>query len=176
MMAQDANRLAEQGGYTVEKSTEAIDLIRRSSEQIGEITQVISEIAGQTNLLALNAAIEAVRAGQHGLGFAVVADEVRRLAERLEKSRRRNHRPDQAIHQSRPGRREAQPGNRQRPRHDHRGRQEHRGQHHGNCRRGGRASRQCLNFPLPFAELPRSPAKQPPRAEKWPPAARELSA
>lgn len=71
---------------SVTSSADVIRLLADRSNEIGQISDTISNIAGQTNLLALNAAIEAARAGDAGRGFAVVAEEVRKLAEESDKA------------------------------------------------------------------------------------------
>ncbi|MGB0562827.1 MAG: methyl-accepting chemotaxis protein [Spirulinaceae cyanobacterium] len=98
--AQQALQLADHGTQTVDQALEGMTTLKtkvgaiaaqilhlsEQTGQIGNISQLVSDLANQTNMLALNAAVEAVRAGEHGKGFSVVAAEIRKLADQSKQS------------------------------------------------------------------------------------------
>ncbi len=95
-LAASVNEISRQIAESVRSVNEAVDAAGKSeqmvsdlvsaAQRIGEVTQIITDIAEQTNLLALNATIEAARAGEAGKGFAVVASEVKNLANQTAKA------------------------------------------------------------------------------------------
>src|SRR5256886_6995109 len=76
----DAAKLADQAAAAARDASLNVDRLRDSSGAIGNVVNLIAQIARQTTLLALNSTIEAARAGSAGKGFAVVASEVKALA------------------------------------------------------------------------------------------------
>jgi methyl-accepting chemotaxis protein len=92
--------MAERSGGVVEETVHGIETLRsavsdahrritalgRRSDDIDQVVDFISEVAGRTNLLSLNASIIAAQAGEHGKAFAVVADQIRDLAAQIARS------------------------------------------------------------------------------------------
>lgn len=78
--------IAKAAVVQAQKTNEEVEGLSNAANKIGEVVNLINDIASQTNLLALNATIEAARAGEAGKGFAVVATEVKSLADQTAKA------------------------------------------------------------------------------------------
>jgi methyl-accepting chemotaxis protein len=83
---QESARMAGAAVDQARVTTDRVSELSKAASRIGDVVELINNIAGQTNLLALNATIEAARAGEAGRGFAVVASEVKALAEQTAKA------------------------------------------------------------------------------------------
>jgi methyl-accepting chemotaxis protein len=82
----DASEIAREATEEAQRTNSKVQGLVEAAQKIGNVVDLISEIASQTNLLALNATIEAARAGEVGRGFAVVANEVKSLATQTAKA------------------------------------------------------------------------------------------
>jgi methyl-accepting chemotaxis protein len=83
---QESARMAGDAVEQARRTNNRVSELSKAAARIGDVVELINNIAGQTNLLALNATIEAARAGEAGRGFAVVASEVKALAEQTAKA------------------------------------------------------------------------------------------
>jgi len=81
-----ASQIAERAVEDAQRTNATVNTLADAAQKIGQVVQLIQDIASQTNLLALNATIEAARAGDAGKGFAVVASEVKSLANQTAKA------------------------------------------------------------------------------------------
>ncbi len=75
-----ARSITDEAVTQAKSASDRVDVLGKAADEIGEVTEAITDISEQTNLLALNATIEAARAGEAGKGFAVVAGEIKELS------------------------------------------------------------------------------------------------